>query len=201
MTSISPLVCRDATHYNSHQLAAILTECFTDYVVHFTLDGPTFATRFNAEGLSLTESRVWSANNNPVALAIMVRCGSRCRLAAFAIHPRWRRGGLGTAMVEQLLREARQRGDSALWLEVISSNAAGIALYDKMGFVRQDTLCGFAASLTTATITSTVTLTPCNLVTVIGSMIAAPDNRLPWMIDPLGTVALLAQGYRSGNNA
>ncbi|WP_196907090.1 hypothetical protein [Candidatus Symbiopectobacterium sp. 'North America'] len=68
MTSISPLVCRDATHYNSHQLAAILTECFTDYVVPFTLDGPTFATRFNAEGLSLTESRIWSANNNPVAL-------------------------------------------------------------------------------------------------------------------------------------
>ncbi|MFT8210066.1 MAG: GNAT family N-acetyltransferase [Symbiopectobacterium sp.] len=116
MTTLSPLVCRDATHYNSHQLAAILTECFTDYVIPFTLDGPIFATRFNAEGLSLTASRIWSANNNPVALAIIVRRGSRCRLAAFAIHPRWRRGGLGKAMLGQLLREARQRGDSAMWL-------------------------------------------------------------------------------------
>ncbi|WP_291972976.1 GNAT family N-acetyltransferase [Candidatus Symbiopectobacterium sp.] len=104
MTSISPLVCRDATHYDSHHLAAILTECFTDYVIPFTLDGPTFATRFNAEGLSLTESRIWSVKNNPVALAIMVRRGSRCRLAAFAIHPRWRRGGLGTAMLEHQRR-------------------------------------------------------------------------------------------------
>ncbi|MGL9720989.1 MAG: hypothetical protein ACR5LE_10840 [Symbiopectobacterium sp.] len=32
-------------------------------------------------------------------------------------------------------------------------------------------------------------------------MIAAPDNALPWMIDPLGTVALPAQGYRWGNDA
>ncbi|QZN97649.1 GNAT family N-acetyltransferase [Symbiopectobacterium purcellii] len=201
MTSISPLVCRDATHYNSHQIAAILTECFTDYVVPFTLDGPTFATRFNAEGLSLTESRIWSANNNPVALAIMVRRGSRCRLAAFAVHPRWRRGGLGTALLEQLLNEARQRGDCALWLEVISCNAAGIALYDKMGFVRQDTLCGFAAPQGNGTKNSSVTLTRCDPVTIIGSMIAAPDNGLPWMIDPLGTVALPAQGYHSGNDA
>lgn len=92
MTSISPLVCRDATHYNSHQLAAILTECFTDYVVPFTLDGPTFATRFNAEGLSLTESRIWSANNNPVALAIMVRRGSRCRLCHSSALAPWRFG-------------------------------------------------------------------------------------------------------------
>ncbi|MCW2478926.1 GNAT family N-acetyltransferase [Candidatus Symbiopectobacterium sp. NZEC135] len=201
MTSISPLVCRDATHYDSHQLAAILTECFTDYVIPFTLDGPTFATRFNAEGLSLTESRIWSANNNPVALAIMVRRGSRCRLAAFAIHPRWRRGGLGTVMLEQLLREARQRGDSALWLEVISSNAAGIALYDKMGFTRQDTLCGFAAPLAEGAINSNATVTRCDPVTLLGNMIAAADKPLPWMIDPLGAVSLPAQGYRCGDDA
>ncbi|MCW2485062.1 GNAT family N-acetyltransferase [Candidatus Symbiopectobacterium sp. NZEC127] len=201
MTSISPLVCRDATHYDSHQLAAILTECFTDYVIPFTLDGPTFATRFNAEGLSLTESRIWSANNNPVALAIMVRRGSRCRLAAFAIHPRWRRGGLGTAMLGRLLDEARQRGDSALWLEVISNNVAGIALYDRMGFTRQDTLCGFIAPLPDETTNTAAPLTRCDPVSVIGSMIAAPDNALPWMLDPLGTVALPAQAYRSGNDA
>lgn len=201
MTSISPLVCRDATHYDSHQLAAILTECFTDYVIPFTLDGPTFATRFNAEGLSLTESRIWSANNNPVALAIMVRRGSRCRLAAFAIHPRWRRGGLGKAMLGQLLDEARQRGDSALWLEVISSNAAGIALYDWMGFIRQDTLCGFVAPQPDGTIKNSAALTRCDPVTLVGSMIAAPDKPLPWMIDPLGTVALPAQGYRWSNDA
>ncbi len=201
ITSISPLVCRDATHYDSHQLAAILTECFTDYVIPFPLDGPTFATRFNAEGLSLTESRIWSVNNNPVALAIMVRRGSRCRLAAFAIHPRWRRGGLGTAMLEQLLREAHQRGDSALWLEVISSNAAGVALYDKMGFTHQDTLCGFTVPLASGTLNSTITLTRCDPVTAIGSMIAESDDALPWMIDPLGSVALPSQGYRWGNDA
>ncbi|MBG6245123.1 hypothetical protein CS369_10695 [Candidatus Symbiopectobacterium sp. 'North America'] len=126
----------------------------------------------------------------------MVRRGSRCRLAAFAIHPRWRRGGLGTAMLEQLLREAHQRGDSALWLEVISSNSAGIALYDRMGFTRQDILCGFTAPLASEAINSTVALTRCDPVTVIGSMIATPNNALPWMIDPLGTVALPTQGYR-----
>ncbi|MFT8210067.1 MAG: hypothetical protein ACMZI0_04665 [Symbiopectobacterium sp.] len=32
-------------------------------------------------------------------------------------------------------------------------------------------------------------------------MMTAPDIALPWMIDPLGTVALPAQGYRLGDNA
>lgn len=201
MTSISPLVCRDATHYDSHQLAAILTECFTDYVIPFTLDGATFATRFNAEGLSLTESRIWSANNAPVALAIITRRGSRSRLAAFAIHPRWRRGGLGKAMLGQLIREARYRGDSALWLEVITHNVAGIALYDRMGFVRQETVCGFSAPLPDETTAEPEPFTLCDPVTIISAMMAQPDLVLPWMVDPLGTAALPAQGYRLGDHA
>ena len=201
MTAVSPLICHDATHYDSHQLAAILTECFTDYVIPFTLDGPTFATRFNAEGLSLTESRIWSANNSPVALAIMVRRGSRSRLAAFAIHPRWRRGGLGKAMLGQLIREARHRGDSAMWLEVITSNAAGIALYEGMGFLRQDTVYGFIAPESGETSTQSMRLTLCDPITIISTMMAQPDMALPWMIDPLGTAALPAQGYRLENHA
>lgn len=201
MTAVSPLICRDATHYDSHQLAAILTECFTDYVVPFTLDGPTFATRFNAEGLSLTESRIWSANNNPVALAIIVRRGLRSRLAAFAIHPHWRRGGLGKAMLRQLIREARHRGDSAMWLEVITSNAAGIALYEGMGFIRQDTVYGFTAPVSGETSMQEMPLTPCDPITIISSMMTQPDRVLPWMIDPLGTAALPARGYRLGNHA
>ncbi|MGK2889261.1 MAG: GNAT family N-acetyltransferase [Candidatus Malihini olakiniferum] len=53
----------------------------------------------------------------------------------------------GKTILGQLIHEARHWGDSAIWLEVITSNAAGIALYDGMGFIRQETVYGFIAPI------------------------------------------------------
>ena len=51
-----------------------------------------------------------------------------------AVHPNHRRLGLGRAVLEALLAEARTRGAVQVSLEARESNAAAIALYTHAGF-------------------------------------------------------------------
>lgn len=51
-----------------------------------------------------------------------------------AVHPDFRRRGIGEALVKALETELRVRGSHCLTLEVRASNAPAIALYEKLGF-------------------------------------------------------------------
>ena len=51
-----------------------------------------------------------------------------------AVHPEAQRQGVGHALVEAMLREARNRGLAEISLEVRASNAAAIGLYERFGF-------------------------------------------------------------------
>lgn len=51
-----------------------------------------------------------------------------------AVHPDCRRKGVAQALINALEDALRERGSEALTLEVRASNAAAIALYEKMGF-------------------------------------------------------------------
>ena len=56
------------------------------------------------------------------------------QITNIATHPDFRRRGLGSAVVEALLGEARERGLAFVTLEVRESNLAAIALYQRFGF-------------------------------------------------------------------
>ena len=51
-----------------------------------------------------------------------------------AVHPDWRRKGIGEILIEQLIVQLKQRGSRSLSLEVRSSNVPAVALYEKLGF-------------------------------------------------------------------
>ena len=51
-----------------------------------------------------------------------------------AVHPDYRRRGIAESLIEMLIKELKNRGSHALMLEVRSSNAPAVALYEKMGF-------------------------------------------------------------------
>ena len=51
-----------------------------------------------------------------------------------AVHPDYRRKGVAESLIHCLITELKNRGSHALMLEVRSSNAPAIALYEKLGF-------------------------------------------------------------------
>ncbi len=62
-----------ATQFCSVQLTDILNACFEAYLVPVTQSVEGFVQRFSAEGMSLVDSRVWLAGDEPAAIAIVAR--------------------------------------------------------------------------------------------------------------------------------
>ena len=53
-----------------------------------------------------------------------------------AVHPDYRRQGIGQNLVERLIRELKAQGNHSLMLEVRVSNENARKLYEKLGFVQ-----------------------------------------------------------------
>lgn len=177
------IVSKPTLNWNGHQLTEILNHCFEQYVVPFRLDSETFGWRFAAEDLNPNDSTVWLYRGEPKAIALITRRGQTCRLAAFAIRPELRGQGLGKIFIQQLIDAARARGDKQFLLEVIVGNDSGLALYERMGFVRQQTLAGFQSEGTARPSTSE-DLLEIDPLHMAHKMMVANEAPLPWLSAP-----------------
>lgn len=54
--------------------------------------------------------------------------------SAVEVDPAWRRRGLGTQLGIDMLRWGAENGADKAYLQVLASNAAGVGLYEKLGF-------------------------------------------------------------------
>ncbi len=63
-------------------------------------------------------------------------CADEAHLLNVAVAAAERRRGYGTAMMEDLLEEAKRRGCRRIVLEVRPGNEAALQLYEKFGFVK-----------------------------------------------------------------
>ena len=52
-----------------------------------------------------------------------------------AVLPKFRRNGIGKALVETMIAEARKENVATIYLEVRTGNLGAISLYEKQGFV------------------------------------------------------------------
>jgi [ribosomal protein S18]-alanine N-acetyltransferase len=90
----------------------------------------------------------WELQNRSMCHIFVVRT-EECRVAGFcafwlvldeihinnfALRPRFRAQGLGTALLERVLTAARELGARRATLEVRASNGAARRLYERMGF-------------------------------------------------------------------
>ena len=94
-----------------------------------------------------SESSVAGELNNPLSLwlvAVDADCvagyvGSQSVMGEtdmmnIAVAPNYRRQGVAEALIAQLVQRLKEKGNHCLTLEVRASNAAAIALYEKLGF-------------------------------------------------------------------
>jgi [ribosomal protein S18]-alanine N-acetyltransferase len=75
------------------------------------------------------------ADGRVVGFAVLSTVADVADLHRVAVAPGSRRRGLGLALVESLIAEARGRGCVRMLLEVEAGNEAAVALYDRLGFV------------------------------------------------------------------
>lgn len=74
-----------------------------------------------------------SIGGEPAGFALNRLIGDEAELLLLAVSPAFQRRGVGMALIEQSLRQLRQREGTRLHLEVRHNNPA-IALYNKAGF-------------------------------------------------------------------
>lgn len=68
--------------------------------------------------------------------AVAVLRGRSAELISIAVHPGYRRGGVGQALLDAVLRRLRRAGAASCRLAVRTTNSAAIAFYEKNGFKR-----------------------------------------------------------------
>ena len=124
--------------------AEILTRAFDDYFVRIPFTRLMLLNLVRADSVDLTVSRVFLRDGAAVGAAWIARRGWTCRLAGMGVVPEARRAGVGGAAVDQLLDEAKGRGDRTMFLEVIEQNTAAVELYRAHGFETIRRLIGFA---------------------------------------------------------
>ena len=64
-------------------------------------------------------------------------------IANIVVHPGYRRMGIGTRLVNEVIEYAKKHDIRRLTLEVRASNAPAIALYENMGFKKEGVRRGF----------------------------------------------------------
>jgi ribosomal protein S18 acetylase RimI-like enzyme len=81
---------------------------------------------------------VWEQDGHIVGNASLIPFkdhGKRIFLIAnVATHPDYRRHGIGRALTERVMKQARDRRASAIWLHVRDDNPGAIKLYEDLGF-------------------------------------------------------------------
>lgn len=108
-------------------------------VASFTLPWPERSFRF--EIVENEASRLWVAEvqegiKPPVIVAMIVLwlIVDEAHIGTFAVHPDFRRKGIGQKLLAAALIEAEKAGIKTCFLEVRRSNTAAQELYEKFGF-------------------------------------------------------------------
>lgn len=123
-----------ASDYSLPDLVDILNRGFEGYVIPIVLNLPAFLNMLRKDGMDLSASRVLVKDQQPAGIALIARRGWTSRLAAMGIAKEARGTGAGYWVMEQLMDEARERGEREMALEVIEQNEPAVRLYEKCGF-------------------------------------------------------------------
>lgn len=105
----------------------------------FSLPWPENSYRFelldnNASLLWVTEANLPNEQRKIVGMIVVWLVADEAHIATLAVHPEYRRQGIGKRLLAKALRECAQRGARLATLEVRQTNAAAQEMYCRFGF-------------------------------------------------------------------
>ncbi len=100
------------------------------HAASFTQPRPWSVTEFS-DLLASERTRLVTRANG---FALIQIAGPEAELLTIAVHPDARRSGQGTALMNDLLSAAKEANCEEIFLEVVDTNTAAIALYHAHGF-------------------------------------------------------------------
>lgn len=176
------LTTRPVADCTAGEVVAALTRGFEGYVVPLHFTPQAYERRFRAEDLDPYASRVYEREGAPAGVVLIARRGWTRRVAAMGFAPELRGQGLGRRVLEEEIRDARERGERTLVLEVIEQNSPAVALYERTGFERKRRLVGYRWEPPAAAAAGPPEeIDPLDFARVAA---AEADPDLPWMLAP-----------------
>ncbi len=117
-------------------LAELFVRAYTGYFVPVHVTDALLRTMVRHFDLDLEASRVAIGSAGPVGIAMLGLRGERAWIGGMGVAPASRRAGVGRALMQAAIAQARARAVRVLGLEVLEQNAGAIALYEALGFRR-----------------------------------------------------------------
>ena len=180
-----------------HEAAELFNRSFAGYFISVQFTEDSFKAFVQRDDIDFDASKILVANGKPAGLALIARREKVSRLGGFGITSVFRGQGAGTWLTGRLLEEARQRGETKMFLEVITRNEFAICLYEKHGFVRMRQLLGFKAENPTGN--PDKELVGCDQALVLDMLRTHGLPDLPWQVDAEKLSRVESSGYRLGD--
>lgn len=171
------------------QAADLINRGFADYVVQFKMTEATLWHAARLDSIDFNASSVVHVDGAPAGVVLMARRGWTSRVAAMAVAPEFRRQRAGRALMEHALAEAKQRGEHAMVLEVLTSNTPAVRLYESLGFTKVRRLTSYKGPAPSG-LTPVAELAEVDLRAVAAALIREGAVNWPWQMSG-ETIAML----------
>jgi ribosomal-protein-alanine N-acetyltransferase len=107
-------------------------------IENFSFSNPwrlsTFVGEINNYPISIPYVVVFRPDERVIGYIILWFIQEKVQISNFAIHPEFRRLGVGEAVLRYILAKIKREGARKVFLEVRPSNRAALSLYERMGF-------------------------------------------------------------------
>jgi len=115
--------------------ADVFNRAFHGYLAGWVdMDDVALARFVSVQGADFCHSRFVTLDGAPVGFGYINCTGNISRLSGMGVVPEARRRGAASWLLKELLKEAKERDDKTMMLEVFEQNSGAVDLYRQHGF-------------------------------------------------------------------
>lgn len=125
-----------AADLSSTELMTLINAVYADYYLPVHIDQTQLFEMRIQEDIDLKKSFVAFVDRRPVGVALLSVREQQGWLSGVGVLPEFRRRGIARAVIRYIQGLVATLGLRTLWLEMLTQNDPGAALYQRLGFVK-----------------------------------------------------------------